>query len=133
MLVGRQGKTVRMRSSRFCAQLGTDTRSPGPLPVGSANHPRAIAPSRPQRRSAPRSAKALALAEERQAAHETRNEGSRGVGGDGTTPAEAIPCETDGGVRLAGGRLRSPLERGDEQHGGSSDVGSVPPPPYAEY
>ena len=82
----------------------------------------------------------MVLSEKRQAARDTRNGGRPGGDGGGQDRSsaegdvQAVSYETDGGVRLAGGRLRPPEEEGgDGRHGGSSEAGAVPPPPYAEY
>ena len=73
----------------------------------------------------------------RQAAREARNDNRPGAGRDETSVADEtvqpVQYETDGGVRLAGGRLRPTSEHDDDERGGSSDVGTVLPPPYAEY
>lgn len=73
----------------------------------------------------------------RQAARGALNEVRGGVGRDGMSAADVstqvVRYETDGGFRLAGGRLRPTSEHNDGQRGGSSDAGTVPPPPYAEY
>ncbi|PIL28586.1 hypothetical protein GSI_08627 [Ganoderma sinense ZZ0214-1] len=104
-----------------------------PAPDASATVLQPIVLSGPQPQAVPPSAKALAMSEKHEAAHDARAGGS----GEETSSAEGhvqtVPYETDGGVRLAGGRLRPPSERGENDHGSSSDVGTVPPPPYAEY
>ncbi|KAM5546316.1 hypothetical protein V8D89_000442 [Ganoderma adspersum] len=115
----------------------TDT-PPGQDGAAIAPQDRTLPGTAPQ--SPPRPAKLVA---KRRAAsdaqnEDAQNEGGSGGGADGTSSIErdvqAVPYETDGGVRLAGGRLEPPLEeRGDERHGGSSEAGTVPPPPYAEY
>ncbi|KAI1782988.1 hypothetical protein LXA43DRAFT_1135981 [Ganoderma leucocontextum] len=103
---------------------------------GAVNAERATGPSGPQ--SGLRSAKAVAMSEKRQAARDARNESRPGVvGRDGVPLADrsmqAVQYETDGGIRIAGGRLRPTSKHGDDQHGGSGDAGRVLPPPYAEY